>query len=266
VAKRILTTIVFLLLITPLGAMPGAAAEKPGWRFEFTPYVWLTSINSDITVGGLSASVDASFSDIWDNFDQVAALAGRFEAWRGDWGFIADGTYSKISTDQTVQTEGAGDVNANPEFHISFVEMAVAYEAYRSSGDGHPQVVIQPYLGGRYNYFKQELQLQSGDQGGTVGNSDSWIDPMIGAQLEVLLSQAWRLGARGDIGGFGISNCADLSWQIAVGVDWLFVDWASLKLGYQWYYTDYNNDSSGPDAFAFDGTLQGPWLGLTFYF
>ncbi|MCF8033561.1 MAG: hypothetical protein K9K66_04865 [Desulfarculaceae bacterium] len=261
-----LNVLVLLLIFTFLTAMPAVASEESGWRFEFTPYVWLTGIDTDITVGRLSADVDVSFSDIWDNFDQVVALSGRFEAWHGDWGLIADGTYSKISTDQTVQTKGGGDITAKPDFKISFVEMAVAYEAYRSRGEGHPQVVIQPYLGGRYNYFNQELELQFPSQGTTRGTSDSWIDPMVGGRLEVLLSHAWRLGVRGDIGGFGISNCADLSWQLAVGVDWRFVDWASLKLGYQWYYTDYKNDSSGSDAFSFDGTLQGPWLGMTFYF
>lgn len=264
------TSLIVSLLCAFLLAAPAAAEEEPAWRFELTPYLWLISVDADSTVGSYTANVDTSFRDIWDNFD-VLAGAARFEAWRGKWGFIFDGIYIKVSQDATVQTQDYGDVEAKPDVRLNFIELAAAYEAYSTDlsakGKG-PRLSLQPYVGVRYSYLKEELNLQpaGGGDSQNVGGSTDWWDPLVGGRVVLSFNEAWQLGLRGDIGGFGIGDAAELTWQVALGANWRFVDWAALRFGYQWYYTDYSNGESGTNALAFDGSLHGPWLGLTFYF
>ena len=65
------------------------------WQITFTPYVWALEIDTDVTLRGLTGSVDTSFGDIWDNLDMAAF--GRLEAWRNKWGLFVDAMYAEIS-------------------------------------------------------------------------------------------------------------------------------------------------------------------------
>ena len=70
-----------------------APASDDEWRFVITPYAWLLSVDGTANVKGLESTLDEDFDDILDQLNLV--LEGRFEAWKGDWGFLADITYSE---------------------------------------------------------------------------------------------------------------------------------------------------------------------------
>ena len=59
-------SIFFLFLISP--AYSQDASGENDWSFDLAPlYLWGISISGDMTVKGNDSSVDADFSDIFDN-------------------------------------------------------------------------------------------------------------------------------------------------------------------------------------------------------
>ena len=71
---------------------PSPVLEAPiplGWTYRFVPYGWLTSIKGTQTVRGRATKVDASFIDIVEKSDTLAALMGTFEARNGPFALTA---------------------------------------------------------------------------------------------------------------------------------------------------------------------------------
>ena len=59
-----------------------------------------SALDGDARIGNISADVDSSFSDIFDDLSWV--LEGRLEARRNEWGFWVDGTLARLETDDRV--------------------------------------------------------------------------------------------------------------------------------------------------------------------
>ena len=164
---------VVLLLLTPLVHADNSSiaqennksdsSEKDQWQFTLTPYLWLPSVDARATVEGKTQKVKLTFSDIIDDFDLFGVM-GRFEAWKGNWGLIFDGLYADLDGDFR---------NSNPlipsdpllnelnvEIRQAIVDFAVSYRLFELPlrREHHfPILTIEPILGGRYTYLKQEL-------------------------------------------------------------------------------------------------------------
>ena len=61
--------------------MDGSAASchTPTW-VQFTPYVWATQVNGDITVNGLTAPMDINLSDLWQMLTKRRSPRGLYGA------------------------------------------------------------------------------------------------------------------------------------------------------------------------------------------
>ena len=118
-------------------------------------------------------------------------------------------------------------------------------------------------------YLKQEITASLGGGPGpgfstTLGGSETWLDPMVGLRVSAQLDDRWTLGARGDIGGFGISD-TDLTWSVTAGADYRLWERTSLKFGWRLYSIDYATTKSD-GAFEYDIFEHGPFLAVTFRF
>jgi len=94
-----LEKVLVLLVACILAAVaPSVAAEEKsaesGWEFGVAPYLWALSMNGNVTVKGLEADVDLSFSDIWDELNFAVMLA--YEARKGHWGLWGDTIYANL--------------------------------------------------------------------------------------------------------------------------------------------------------------------------
>jgi hypothetical protein len=65
-----------LLAGTPAWAQDKAAADA--WRYQLTPYVWMTGLDGSVRPfrGAPTVSVNKSFSDILENLDAAAFVNG----------------------------------------------------------------------------------------------------------------------------------------------------------------------------------------------
>lgn len=86
-----------------------------------------------------------------------------------------------------------------------------------------------------------------------VGRKESWCDLAIAAQLKAEIIDKWNFIGYADIGAGG----ADLTYQLMAGVNWQFSDTLSTKLGYRYFYQDYEKD-----GFVWDMTTSGVYAGL----
>ena len=252
-----------LLLIFSLAYGQSEASDSKTWEFQVTPYFFAPSLDADSTLDGATVPLDLSFSDILDKFD-VFGLSVRAEAWKGKWGFIFDGSYTDIDGDFSIQ-DPPPITGVEVDIEQGALDFAFSYRIVET-----PKLIFDPIVGARYAYLKQDITLSGthpiyGPIGTELGQSERWYEPFIGAQLAYLLSEKWTLLFRGDVGGFGIGSASDLTWNLLAGFDFRPWQRASFKLGYRINYLDYET-GSGTNKFGFDGTLDGPMLGVTFYF
>lgn len=77
-------------LAHPAGARAG---DAEGWSFRLTPYVWLPTLSTDLTIGANPPT--SSGTDILDVLDVAVLLNG--EARRGDWALIGEFNYLSLS-------------------------------------------------------------------------------------------------------------------------------------------------------------------------
>src|SRR5262249_61375203 len=65
-----------------ISTIPAAAQNTP-FKYQFTPYFWLSGLDGTVGARNRTAEVDASFSDIIDHLD--FGLMGAFDPRVGQW-------------------------------------------------------------------------------------------------------------------------------------------------------------------------------------
>jgi hypothetical protein len=289
------SALLLCVALIPSHVLPALAADPPPplpdlapiavpsqWTFRFVPYGWLTSIKGTQTVRGRSVKVDASFIDIVEKSDSLAALMGNFEARRGPWALYTDLVWSKVGVEgDNLRTRATAPgvtttvgTSSELDSQMAIVEVGAAYEVARSGP------LAFDILGG-VRYWYQEADLTF-DITGTVDVGDlelvgtrafarsgsvDWLDPVIGARLRYAVAPGHELFLRGDVGGFGVGS--KFSWQAIGGYGVEFGTWNGILfsgiVGYRALYVDYAQ-GSGRTRYEFDMLQHGPVLGLSMRF
>ncbi|MBW1804737.1 MAG: hypothetical protein JRJ85_28935 [Deltaproteobacteria bacterium] len=266
--------VVLLALILSMTSNRSAHAEADEWRFELTPYVWLTSVDlEDATVRGQSASAELDFGDVWDLLDFAGFV--RFEAWKGNWGFVFDGYHVDLGAEGDL-TPRLGpvtfaNISVDVDLKQTMMDFAVSYRFSMPRGDRKPTWSIEPIAGLRYCDLKERIDISKAAgpvlaaMGRTIEGSQWYVEPFVGGRLTVKLTENLAFALRGDVGGFGIAEASHLTWNLIAGFDYKPWESVSLKFGYR--ILDVNWDiGSGGDETGLDARLHGPALGVTFYF
>ena len=105
----------------------------------------------------------------------------------------------------------------------------------------------------------QGLNLQRQQSfGGTVAQ------PLVGTQAMVFLSPRLRLFARADIGGFGLNNSEDYSWNTQAGLGYAIGNSTQLNLSWRYLHLGGSNDQIPENAYNID--QNGIEAGVKFFF
>lgn len=258
VIKVILTGVILVFFTT--SAFCGDSPESDEWDIYITPYFWAPSLDFDSTVSGQTAPIDLSFSDVLDDFD-VFGLSTHLEAWKGRLGIIFNGDYIDLETDVDMKS-GPVSIDADVDITDTTIDFGIAYRF-----DVSEKIRIAPYGGLRYHYLKQEIKLKGAlgpnPIGTTLGTSYDWLEPLVGAIMDLGLTDKLSFLVKADASGFGVGSASDLTWNVWCAFDYKFSEKHSLKLGYRYYDMDYSR-GSGAEEFGFDGSEQGPVVGFTF--
>ncbi len=225
------------------------------WRYRLVPYIWFSGVDGDVAMRGVSASVDASFSDLAENLDFAFQI--HFEAQKDKWGYFIDPTYVNLSSRAT----GPDEVGADVDFTQWLVEFGGVRNLCRKSADAEGRTSTFDLLfGGRYWNLDNDLTI--GDLP-TVSAGDDWVDPIIGFRYTKDLSRLWAISVRSDIGGFGVGS--DFTWNLVLLAGYRTSGGGQLLFGYRILDVD-REKGSGADFFKFDVTYSGPMLGYSFNF
>jgi hypothetical protein len=119
---------------------------------------------------------------------------------------------------------------------------------------------LKVYTGIRYNNLAGQFIFQGpGPLKITRSGSQTWWDPVFGAQEEIPLGKKLSASAALDLGGFGVGS------KIAVNAEPLlnyeFNKRFKASVGWKFFYQDFKNNAQG---FEYDLLAQGPFLGGDF--
>jgi opacity protein-like surface antigen len=246
------------LCAVPLVAFAGPASEPvmttpppaSPWEFRIEPYAWLTAIDGTNGPAANPATINASFSDIFDVLEMAAAL--QFEVKNGRWGLIGDAFYAKLGT--SGNSPGPEDV----QYDVGFKQFLGELEVFYRIVDCPEQGFLDAYAGLRYNSLSLDLDTDRvgllREEERHISADKDWADPIVGLRGQWNLNDRWYLAGKGDIGGFGVSS--DFTWNLQATVGYNFTDRVSAEVGYRYFDTDYSDG-----GFVYDIAQSGIVLG-----
>jgi hypothetical protein len=124
------------------------------------------------------------------------------------------------------------------------------------------ELIVDVFAGGRY--FNTEPSIEITPIIGnprSVSSSESRIDPFLGARVVWDLSYRWLLGFRGDVGGFGIGDAADFTWQATAEVSFRISRRVAVGAGYR--VLEYDTiEGEGDSRSGYDLRMSGAIVGL----
>ena len=255
---RHLTSTLCVLVLSCAGFAAFSHAADGGWQFEITPYLMAAGLDGTVGAQGVTAEMDVSFSDIWDNLD--AGFMGLFTARRGPWMFGLEAVYMKIEDEAAKSVTGPfGQVTASGALNVT--SSLYVYQASVGFRVLDNAVKIDLIGGVRYTSLDLDLRTQRVTDprivfpGGTTTavGLESWTDLVAGASAVVPMNDQWDLVGYADIGAGG----SNLTYQVIAGANWKFSDTFSAKFGYRVLAWDYEDGGT-----VWDISASGPYLGL----
>lgn len=91
--------------------------------------------------------------------------------------------------------------------------------------------------GARFWRLDNSISLEPGLlAAASFGQTQSWVDPVLGARFRYNFGKGWYANLIGDAGGFGVGS--QLTWQVYTGVGKEFKKKYSVLLGYRYLYVD----------------------------
>jgi hypothetical protein len=231
-----------------MAALP-AAAQSGGFKNTVEAYLMGASMAGTVGAGPVSTDIDVPSSTIFGNLKFAALLDYRGEA--AKWAVAADVVYMNLGK---AGTSDGGRVSADVGAEEFIVDLVGAYRISRS---------FEVLAGGRYTGLNSTMTLYGPLNTREAKVNKSWVDPVVGAQAFLPLSETFQLHLRGDIGGFDLG--CKFTWQAVVRVNWQVSPLIRLGLGYRWLDQDYES-GSGSDYFRWSVLTQGPLVaaGVTF--
>lgn len=237
-------------------SLPTAALAQSGeWEYSASIYGWFATLDTSVETPLGTVETELSFSDIWDDLN--IALFGALEARRGAWSFIVDLNYADLSSERATPL-GAAFSRAEVDTRLAVISGSAAYAVLDT-----PEARVD--LTGGFRFYDVDLDTRLVAAGApadqTFSSSESWFDPVIGVRVRAPLSPDWFINAFADVGGFGLGNASDLSWQAYGGLGYRFNERWSMQGGYR--HLSIEKDLGGRDT---NLDLSGLLVGATVEF
>lgn len=238
-----------LALGTVLGwAAPALAQDGRDWNIQVTPYVWGVGVSGDLTPvqGGPTVEFDESLSDVLENLDSAFFLSAYARSGR----FVLLGDISASSSSR----EGLvpPGIPAEGEVRQRSVTLAAGWRTVEN-----PRVTLDLLAGIRT--WDIEVEAAAPVVGLSASRDVNFTDPILAARANIPLAPRLSAILYGDFGGFGAGS--DQTGQVVATVNYAVSEKFYVSGGYRWLHVDYDSDGT-----AFETTMSGPLLGITWRF
>lgn len=236
-----------------------AQDSSDGWSGQATLYGWFPSMQGAQKGADGSPIVDLGQSSVLDLLQ--GAFFGTIEARKDKTGIALDLAYADLANNGSAN--GTFIPGANPasaEIGTKFL-MATGFVSHRFYQADDQWV--DAYGGLRYFDVDAKFHMSVPSLGFRAKRraSNSWVDAVVGLRGHMALSDRFGLTGLADMGGFGIGESSDLSWQIIGTLDYSFSENLIGRLGYRYLSIDKNSS-----RLSVDGDMFGPMIGLTWAF
>jgi hypothetical protein len=261
------------------------------WQFFFSPYVWIPGANISTTAFGHTSTVNVPWWDVASQlFSNAMGVMGRFEAWKGRWGFFLDSYFVYLGGNVTDSVgkqvllgpqaaaakdlvlsgnlkyiTRAGNLDFGPRYLVGTIPLSAAKPL--------PLLSFELLGGGRYNYLNQYLRLgvsatitgpvvdTTRGQTFAVSATRSYVEPMLGGRLRLWLTPKAVTEFKATFGGFGLvaDNNFDSNLELLFG--YRVHPNIYAYLGYKARYDQFHTDKISLSVW-----LHGPVIGAVFAF
>ncbi|PYS27942.1 MAG: hypothetical protein DMG11_14555 [Acidobacteria bacterium] len=238
--------VVVLLGALIIGWSIPADAQNTPFKYQFTPYVWLSGLKGDVGARNQTANVNASFNDLLDHLD--FGLMGAFEGRLGQWRILTDTLYLDVSGEKG--TPRPPFIDASVATKAFIFDQEAGYQILKREGTD-----LDVTGGIRFWHLKNGLQLARGAESLGIEHTRGWVDPVVGLRFSSDLPKRLFVTAKADIGGFDAA--AHIDWQAYGGIGLKFNDRLVGSIGYRNLSVDYMKD-----GFTFDAGMRGLVLDL----
>jgi hypothetical protein len=230
------------------------STEPSDWHVEWIPfYLWFSGLEGNVGAQGYVVPVDATFGDIISQLN--IGLMSALDVRRKRIGLVTDLIFMSLSSDQKSTPIG----NAFSGFTANAKNLIVDPELYVRVLD-RERGSVDAVAGGRFWRMDNSLDLLPGNQPEVkVGQTQNWVDPVLGARFRVNLTKSLFVNLKGDAGGFGVGS--QLTWQTYIGIGEEFKQKYSMLLGYRYLDVDYRNG-----GFLYDTHMNGLLAGFSIRF
>jgi hypothetical protein len=230
------------------------STEPSDWHVEWIPfYLWFSGLEGNVGAQGYVVPVDATFGDIISQLN--IGLMSALDVRRKRIGLVTDLIFMSLSSDQKSTPIG----NAFSGFTANAKNLIVDPELYVRVLD-RERGSFDAVAGGRFWRMDNSLDLLPGNQPEVkVGQTQNWVDPVLGARFRVNLTKSLFVNLKGDAGGFGVGS--QLTWQTYIGIGEEFKQKYSMLLGYRYLDVDYRNG-----GFLYDTHMNGLLAGFSIRF
>jgi hypothetical protein len=234
-----------LLLATP-ALVPSLDAQdygQPGWFWRVTPYLWFANIDGINQLGDVEVTVGDT--------ELYASFAGNLQVGKGRFRGVANFNTTSLSGLGELEGESVPDgTEVNYDFSLTTAELFAEWQV----GTFVTSHAFQLFGGLRYVRHRQTLE--DGPEPGTT--TQTWVEPVAGAQYYAGMGSIFWATVRGDIGGIVFGS--EFAWRVGAQLGAQVARPVHLILGYDYLQTEYANSDSG---YAWDeGVTQGWLLGI----
>jgi hypothetical protein len=229
---------------------PGANAISE-WHVDWVPfYLWFTGIHGNVGAQGNVVPVSVSFSDVISRLN--IGLMTVLDVRRKRIGVVTDLAFMSLSSDQqSTPAEGGAYSGFKANAKTFWVDPELYYRVLDKE-----KYSVDAVAGARFWHLNNSLDLSAGTlPAATAGQTQSWVDPVLGAKFRLNFNRGWYANLKGDVGGFGAGS--QLTWQVYSGVGKEIKEKYSFLLGYRYMFVDYRNG-----GFLYDIHMSGPLVGF----
>jgi len=227
------------------------SADEVAWKFDAFVYYWSASVNGSLTLDGQEIEVEDDGDGGFSGDTALTGFLGHFEAHRGPWSFA----FAPMFVNLDLTGTESGGVDASMSLHVQVHEAFVAHDIGES---------WDWLAGARYYDLETSADFSVGGvPAGAAESGRSWIDPIVGLRFHEDLGEDWSVRARADVGGFDVGS--KFAWSASVFAGYRFDSTFAAWLGYRALSVDFERGSGG-DTLAYDLTMTGPVIGVSFSF
>ncbi len=268
---RLTSLLVLVALAT--GVPLGTRAEPPpakDWEVEVLPYLWGPSIDGSVeTPGGGTEHFSVGLSDILEDLELGAM--GRVNARWKRWVLVVDGLWTKLEQEESIQRQRV-QIDTDVDVQMALAQALAGARVFVRPGGllgtaapADERVFGVDLLAGvNFVYLSADLELDLDPVGPVLpnldrdfGTSESWFAPVVGLRIHNDFTERVRLETLASIGGFGVGDAPDLSWQLTTLLSYRFTDHWLISVGHRLFAADDD---------AYDMQLHGGMLGVGYRF